>query len=277
MRLGVGLIGRKLGMTQMFREDGRPVAVTVLEAGPCSVVRVKSVEGDGYPAVQLGFGERPEKRVAKPVLGQFKKAQVSPKQVVREFRLPRLAAAPGKPAASGEKPAAEMLAPGATVTVELFKPGDRVDVSGVSIGKGFQGGMARWNWRGGPATHGSMSHRAPGSIGSSSEPSRVYKGHHLPGRMGGERTTIQNLEVIQVDLENHLLLVRGAVPGSDRSVVTIVKSRRQKKAAAAPASKKGKGEAKEGKAEKKEAKPEKKDAKAEKKGSQAEKKEEKKG
>ncbi len=177
-------------MTQIFREDGRPVPVTVLEAGPCTVVRAKTVESDSYRAVQLGFGE---------------------KKVLKEFRLPT----------------DQELAVGSTVTVEqLFKPGDRVDVTGRSIGKGFQGGVKRWHWKGGPATHGSMSHRRPGSIGSSTNPSRVFRGHHLPGHMGDERVTTQALEVVRVDPAQHLLLVKGAVPGSERGIILIRRSRK---------------------------------------------------
>ena len=224
MKPGVGLIARKLGMTQIFREDGRPVPVTVLEAGPCPVVQAKTVERDGYRAVQVGFG-------------------VAPRQVLREFRLPQ----------------DQEFAAGSSITVDLFKPGDRIDVTGRSIGKGFQGGVKRWHWKGGPETHGSMSHRRPGSIGSSTNPSRVFKGHHLPGRMGNRRVTTQALEVVRVDLEQSLLLVKGAVPGHDRGILLVRKSRKpprvplaqrpqQKKKQAAPAApqqaakdKKGKG------------------------------------
>lgn len=189
MKPGIGLIAKKVGMTQVFREDGRPVPVTVLEAGPCTVLRAKTVETDGYRAVQLGFG----------------------KSILKEFRLP----------------ADSEFAVGSSVTVEqLFKPGDRIDVTGRSIGKGFQGGVKRWHWKGGPATHGSMSHRAPGSIGSSTNPSRVFRGHHLPGHMGDRRVTTQALEVVRVEAAQHLLLVKGAVPGSDRGIVLIRKSRK---------------------------------------------------
>jgi large subunit ribosomal protein L3 len=198
MKPGVGLIGRKLGMTQIFREDGRPVPVTVLEAGPCTVARFKTVESDGYRAVQLGFGEG---------------------KVLKEFRIP----------------ADQEFAAAATVTVEqLFKPGDRIDVTGRSIGKGFQGGVKRWHWKGGPASHGSMSHRRPGSIGSSTNPSRVFKGHHLPGHMGNRRVTTQALEVIRVDGAQHLLLVKGAVPGSERGIILIRKSRKPPRVAGVP-------------------------------------------
>ena len=204
MKPGLGLIGRKLGMTQIFREDGRPVPVTVLAAGPCKVTRIKTVEKDGYRAVQVGFEEK------KPLL--------------REFRL-------------GPDQGKE-ISVGAAVTVELFKPGDRVDVTGTSLGKGFQGGVKRWHWKGGPQTHGSMSHRAPGSIGSSTNPSRVFKGHHLPGRMGADQVTTQALEVIRVDAAENLLLVKGSIPGHDQGVVLIRRSRKPPKVYHAPQVKK---------------------------------------
>ena len=219
-------------MTQIFREDGRPVPVTVLSAGPCTVVQVRSREKDGYRAVQLGFEPAAPEDLQKPVLGRFTKANVPPQRVLREFRIPQ----------------EQEVAVGSSVTVDLFKPGDRVDVTGTSIGKGFQGGVKRWHWKGGPQTHGSMSHRAPGSIGSSTNPSRVFKGHHLPGRMGNERVTTQALEVVRVDAGQNLLLVRGTVPGHEEAIILIRKSRKpprlpvqppqgKKKAVAAPAAK----------------------------------------
>lgn len=213
MKPGVGLIGRKLGMTQIFKENGQPVTVTVLEAGPCAVVQAKTLERDGYKAVQLGFSEADPKRFSKPLAGHFAKANVQPKRVLKEFRLPT----------DQEFPV------GATVTVEIFKAGDRVDVTGTSIGKGFQGGMKRWHWKGGPKTHGSMSHRRPGSIGSSTDPSRVFKGHHLPGHMGARRVTTEALEVVKVDLGENLLLVDGSVPGYEKAIVVIRKSRKPPK------------------------------------------------
>ena len=203
MKAGIGLIGKKLGMTQLFKEDGKPVAVTVLEAGPCPVVTERTEEKDGYRAVQLKF-----EAMRKPVL--------------REFRL-----------AKDEKPEA-----GSVVTVEIFKPGDRVDVTGRSVGKGFQGGMKRWNWKGGKQTHGSMSHRRPGSIGSSTDPSRVFKGHHLPGHMGDKTATTTAMEVVRVDAEKNLLILKGAVPGSDESLVLIRRSWKGPKMHHEPARKK---------------------------------------
>ncbi len=210
MKPGIGLIGRKLGMTQIFREDGRPVPVSVVAAGPCTVVQARTAERDGYRAVQLGFEEADSKELTKPLQGQFAKANVSAKKILKEFRIP----------------ADQDFPVGSTVTVELFKPGDRIDVTGTSIGKGFQGGVKRWHWKGGSQTHGSMSHRAPGSIGSSTDPSRVFRGHHLPGRMGNRQVTTQALEIVRVDKEQNLLLVEGTLPGREESIVFIRKSRK---------------------------------------------------
>ena len=191
------MIARKLGMTQIFREDGRPVPVTVVEAGPCTVVQAKEVRPDGYRAVRLAFEDRDPSGVSMPLLGLFEKVRIAPKRILREFRISK----------------EESYAVGSLLTVDLFKPGDRIDVTGTSIGKGFQGGVKRWHWKGGPQTHGSMSHRAPGSIGSSTNPSRVFKGHHLPGHMGNRRVTTQGLEVVRVDPAENLLLIKGSVPG----------------------------------------------------------------
>ena len=220
----MGLIGRKLGMTQLFREDGQIVPVTVLEAGPCTVVAERTQERDGYRAVQLGFGEVTPRKLSKPLSGYFAKAGVPPREVLKEFRIPK----------------EDQVTVGSAVTVEIFKPGDRVDVTGQSIGKGFQGGPKRWHWKGGPQTHGSMSHRAPGSIGSSSDPSRVFKGHHLPGRMGHETVTTPALEVVRVDSQNNLLLVKGSVPGHDRTIVFVRRSRKPPRVAAPKAAPKKK-------------------------------------
>lgn len=247
MKPGVGLIGRKLGMTQFFRKDGKPVAVTVLNAGPCRVVQIKEKATDGYRSVQVGFEAANPKHKSKSVVGHFAKHQIELGQVLREFRI------------SGD----DQVEPGATYRVDLFREGDFVDVTGTSLGKGFQGGMARWNWKGGPKTHGSMHHRRPGSIGASSNPSRVFKGQHLPGRMGNARVTAQNLEVIQVDLEKNLLLVKGAVPGFDTSVLLIRRARRKSRPIEVPQTpeeiQQAEAEAKKKKAE----------AKAEKKAAQA--------
>ena len=213
----VGLLGKKIGMTQAFGTDGEVIPLTVIEAGPCAVLQVKSAERDGYFAIQLGFGEKKESRASKPDLGRFKKAGVSPKRFVRELRVMR---------GETEKDDKEYKL-GKEILVDVFQQGDFVDISGISVGKGFQGGMKRWHWSGGPETHGSMSHRRPGSIGASSDPSRVFKGHHLPGRMGGKKVTTQNLEVARVDKENNLLLVKGAVPGHKNSYLVIKKAKKK--------------------------------------------------
>ena len=204
-----GLIGRKVGMTQVFGDDGNHVPVTVIQAGPCTVLGVRTRERHGYDALQLGFEAK--KKMSKPAAGPFKKANLSPMRVVREIRL--------------EKP--EQVAAyevGQTLTAELFSAGELVDVVSVTKGKGFQGGVKRHGWFGGDATHGSMFHRAPGSIGASSDPSRVWPGHRLPGRMGGVQRTVLNLTVARVMPEQNLVLIRGAVPGANGTLVMIRKS-----------------------------------------------------
>jgi large subunit ribosomal protein L3 len=203
-----GIIGKKLGMTQVFGEDGRAYPVTVVKAGPCVVVRRKSKEKDGYSAVQLGLVEdRKLKRVTKPMQGHFEKVGLPPCRQLRELRVDD-----GSEAKVGDK-----------VAVDLFAVGDKVIITGRSKGKGFQGVIRRHNFGGGRATHGSMFHRAPGSIGQSAYPSRVLKGMRGAGHMGSERVTVRNLEVVRVDAENGLLLVRGAVPGSGGGYVVIRK------------------------------------------------------
>jgi large subunit ribosomal protein L3 len=205
-----GLIGRKVGMTQVFGDDGNQIPVTVIQAGPCTVLGLRTLESHGYDALQLGF-EPKKKNVSKPAAGVFKKANVAPMRVVREIRLEK----------------GEMLQGyevGKSVTAELFAPGEIVDIVGTTKGKGFQGGVKRFGWSGGDATHGSMFHRAPGSIGASSDPSRVWPGHRLPGRMGGVQRTVLNISVVRVLPEQNLLLVRGAVPGPNGSLVMIRKS-----------------------------------------------------
>lgn len=211
-----GLIGRKVGMTQVFGDDGSQVPVTVIQAGPCTITDIRTKDGHGYDALQLGF-EAKKKNVSKPEAGHFKKAGVPAMRVVREMRLEK----------------SEMLSGrrvGETLTVEMFTPGELVDVVGITKGKGFQGGVKRWGWFGGDATHGSMFHRAPGSIGASSDPSRVWPGHHLPGRMGGDRRTTLNLRVVRVMPEQNLVLVRGAVPGANGGLVLVRKSVKTTKA-----------------------------------------------
>ena len=203
-----GIIGRKIGMTQVFADDGAVLPATVLKAGPCVVVQQKTRERDGYDAVQLGLVEEKPARVTKPVAGHYTRANVPPTRVRREVGLDE-GAAPNE---------------GEQVLVSLFEAGDQVDVVGISRGRGFQGVVKRHGFRGGRATHGSMFHRAPGSIGQSSYPSRVLKGMRMPGRMGGDRVTTRNLRVIQVDAENHQLVVRGAVPGAPGGYVMIRKA-----------------------------------------------------
>ncbi len=197
-------------MTQLFAQDGTVVPGTVIKAGPCVVVQAKSAGTDGYEAVQLGLVEERPARVRKPLAGHYKKAGVPPTRVRREVTIAKGAEAP--------KAGDQILVTG------VFNNGDRVDVIGISRGKGFQGVMKRHNFRGGAATHGSMFHRAPGSIGASSFPSRVIKGMRGAGRMGGDRVTTRNLRVVQVDAENNLLVVRGSVPGAPGGYVVIRKA-----------------------------------------------------
>jgi len=206
-----GLIGRKIAMTQLFDADGAVVPCTVLQVGPCVVVQRRDKARDRYEAVQLGLVEPVKvKSAGKALKGHFDKAGVAPTRRLREFRL-----IPG-----GDDPAV-----GGSVLVSLFKVDDRVDIVGVSKGKGFQGVMKRHHFRGGAASHGSMFHRAPGSIGSSAYPSRVFRGMRMGGRMGGDRVTVKNLKVVQVDEEHNLLLVRGAVPGARGAYLSVRRSR----------------------------------------------------
>ena len=202
------LIGRKVGMTQIFAEDGNQVPVTVVKAGPCTIVSIRTKETHGYDALQLGF-EPAKKNVSKPRAGHFKKANVEPTRVLQEIRLDKV-----------EKP----YEVGQTLSVDLFAPGEIVDVVGVTKGRGFQGGVKRHHWRGGEASHGSMFHRAPGSIGASSDPSRVWPGHKLPGRMGGDQRTTLNVSVVRVMPEQNIILIRGAGPGANGSLVLVRKS-----------------------------------------------------
>ena len=204
-----GLIGRKVGMTQVFGDDGNHVPVTVVQAGPCTVVGVRTRESHGYDALQLGFETK--KKMSKPDAGVFKKANLAPMRVVREIRLEK-----------SEQVAGYQV--GQTLTAELFIAGELVDVVAVTKGKGFQGGVKRFGWAGGDSTHGSMFHRAPGSIGASSDPSRVWPGHRLPGRMGGVQRTVLNVTVARVMPEQNLVLIRGAVPGANGTLVMIRKS-----------------------------------------------------
>ncbi|MEX2529708.1 MAG: 50S ribosomal protein L3 [Gemmatimonadota bacterium] len=203
-----GLIGKKVGMTRLFDEDGAIVPVTVVEAGPCPVLQVKTEERDGYSAVQLGFGRRKDGRATKPELGHAARVGIEyAPTVVREFRLA----------------AEEGLEEGQELTVEVFEPGDRVKVTGASKGRGFQGVVKRHGFAGRPGSHGHPMSRTPGSIGPGTDPSRVIKGKKLPGRMGGTRTTVRNLEVVRIDVERNLLFVKGGLPGARNSYVFIAK------------------------------------------------------
>ena|SRR5438132_1054341 len=209
-----GIIGRKVGMTQLFAEDGSVVPATIIKAGPCVVVQRKTRTTDGYESVQIGLVDATPAKVGKPLAGHYKKANVPPTRVRREVKL-----ADDK---SDPKPGDQIL-------VSIFQNGERVDVIGTSRGKGFQGVVKRHHFAGGAATHGSMFHRAPGSIGASSFPSRVVKGMRAAGRMGGDRITVRNLKVAKVDADNNLLIVRGAVPGAPTGYVIVRKAVAAKK------------------------------------------------
>lgn len=209
--MAIGLIGRKIGMTQVFDGNGQVVPVTVIEAGPCPIVQRRTMAKNGYEAIQIGFVPEPKsKRMTKPLKGHFEKAKVPLMKHLREIRL--------------EGEAGEYTV-GQVLTVSLFSEGEEVKVTGTSKGKGFQGGVKRHGWRGGPATHGSMFHRAPGSIGASSFPSRVVPGHPMPGRTGGDRVTVRGLRVVKVIPDRNLLLVKGAIPGPSGGILTILKGR----------------------------------------------------
>ena len=214
-----GIIGQKIGMTQVFTDDGLALPATVLKAGPCVVVQQKTVDRDGYLAVLLGLVEDKPARMTKPVAGQYTRANVPPTRVRREVAVET----------GDDTPKA-----GEQVLVSLFAKGDQVDVVGVSRGRGFQGVVKRHGFHGGRATHGSMFHRAPGSIGQSSYPSRVLRGMRAPGRMGGDRVTVRNLRVVQVDADNHRLVVRGAIPGAPGGYVVIRKAVAPKREVATP-------------------------------------------
>ena len=206
------ILGKKVGMTQIFDENGVVIPVTVIEAGPCSVVQVKTVETDGYNAVQMGFGDVKEKKVNKPTKGHFAKAGVKAVKNLREFRLEDV---------SGVKAGDE-------IKVDTFVAGDNVDIQGTTKGKGFQGVIKRHGQSRGPMGHGSMYHRRPGSMGSTSTPGRVFKGKNLPGHMGMETVTIQNLEVVRVDLDKNVILVKGSVPGNKGAILKIRNSVKSK-------------------------------------------------
>jgi large subunit ribosomal protein L3 len=203
-----GIIGKKIGMTRIFNQEGHSIPVTVIEAGPCPVVQVKTKEKDGYGAVQLGFGEKRKNLLNMSLSGHFAKVEVEPKRMLKEIKIKE-----------GEK-----LEIGQEVKVNIFSVGDKICVTGISKGLGFQGGVRRHKFRGGSKTHGQSDRlRAPGSIGGSSYPSRVFKGQRMAGRMGGDKVTIRNLVVAGIDAEKNLLLVRGAVPGKINSYLTVSK------------------------------------------------------
>jgi large subunit ribosomal protein L3 len=199
-----GILGKKLGMTQVFDTEGKMIPVTVIEAGPCTVIQKKTVQNDGYEAIQIGFQSKKAQKVNKADMGHFRTAGKGAFAILQEVEIP--------------DPSIEV---GAEIKVDIFKEGDFVDVSGQSKGRGFTGVMKRWNFRGGRATHGSMFHRAPGSIGASAYPSRVIKNMKMAGHYGNEKTTTLNLKVVAVQPEKNLLLVRGAVPGSKNGMVFV--------------------------------------------------------
>ena len=200
-----GIIGRKIGMTQIFDEKGNVIPVTVIEAGPCVVAQVKTTENDGYNAVQLGFGDVKDKHINKPEAGHFAKAKLANKKHLREFRLDSI----------------EGIKVGDEVKADVFEAGEKIDVQGTSKGKGFQGVIKRHGQHRGPMGHGSMYHRRPGSMGSTSTPGRVFKGKKLPGHMGHVTVTIQNLDVVRVDMDKNVILVKGSVPGAKGSILKI--------------------------------------------------------
>lgn len=205
-----GLIGKKLGMTQIFSYDGQRIPVTVLRAGPCTILQKKTAERDGYNAVQMGFEQKPARKpyCTKPMLGHFKKTGEGAFRKIAEFR----------PENVDEF---NKLAPGQEVDISLFKVGDKVSVTGESKGRGFQGVMKRHGFAGGRQTHGSMNHRGPGAIGQCAYPARVFRGHRMAGHMGSKRVTVRNLEIVEIDAANNLLLVKGAVPGANNNFVLI--------------------------------------------------------
>jgi large subunit ribosomal protein L3 len=203
-----GIIGKKLGMTQIFTEDGTRIPVTVVQAGPCVVTQKKLQNVDGYSAVQVGFESMDASRATKPILGHCTKSGQGVFRYLREMKLENT----------------EGMNLGDFLTVEQFLPGEYVDVTGTSVGKGFQGVIKRWNFKGGRASHGSRFHRAPGSIGASATPSRVFKNKKMPGQMGNEKVTVQRLQIVRVDVADNLLLIKGAIPGHKNNIVIIKQS-----------------------------------------------------
>jgi large subunit ribosomal protein L3 len=206
--MGIGILGKKIGMTQVFNEQGQAVAVTAIVAGPCPVIAIRTPEQNGYSAVLLGFGAVPPRKLSKPLKGFFDKAKVEPRRTLREFRMDKT----------------EGYEIGQELRVDLFEPGEKVNVSGVSKGKGFAGVVKKYHFGGQQFSHGtSVTHRRPGSSGSIAYPAHVFRGKRMPGHMGNEKVTVKNLLVVAVDVENNLLLVKGAVPGAKNSLVTLYK------------------------------------------------------
>ncbi|MEP9412317.1 MAG: 50S ribosomal protein L3 [Candidatus Brocadia sp.] len=203
-----GFLGKKIGMTQVYSEDGKLLPVTLIQAGPCSVMQIKTVESDGYSAVQLGFDDKKKKNASKPEIGHAAKVSLGPKKFIREVR-PESGAT---------------ISLGQSFTVDIFNDVKKIDVIGVTKGKGFAGVMKRWNFKGGLNTHGSTRHRPPGSIGSNTDPGRVIRGKKMAGRLGGERVTIKNIDIVKIDKDRNLLFVRGAVPGHKGSYLILNKA-----------------------------------------------------
>jgi large subunit ribosomal protein L3 len=207
-----GILGRKVGITRIFEEKGKSLSVTIIEAGPCIITQKKLKDSEGYEAIQLGFG--PRKKVSKPLAGQFARAKAEPVRFLKEFRVE----------------SADNYEVGKKIEVDIFKPGDYLDIVGISKGRGFAGVMKRWGFSGGPATHGAHHwHRRPGSIGQATYPGRVFKGKKMPGRMGPKRVTIQNLKVVKVEPQENLLLVKGAVPGAKGGLLLLRKAIKKKR------------------------------------------------
>jgi len=203
----IGIIGKKIGMSQIFLENGNVVPVSLIKAGPCPIVQVKDEKSDGYRAIQLGFGER--KRVTKPIVGHLKRVNLKSIARLFEFRVKEI----------------EKYKVGDRIDVSIFANGDKVAVTGLTKGRGFSGGMKKWGWTGGPATHGSMSHRRMGSVGSGSSPGRVLKGKTMPGRYGNDTVTVKNLKVVKIEQEKNLLYLKGAVPGAKNGYLIITKAK----------------------------------------------------
>jgi len=209
----IGILGKKVGMTHIYDDNKKLIPCTVIEAGACQVIQVKTKATDGYDAIQIAFGEKKERHVKKPEAGHYKKSGAKPGKFLRELRVTDI----------------ENYKPGQKIEASVFAKGDFVDVTGTSIGKGFQGGVRRWGWAGGPSGHGSMFHRAVGSIQSGARLNRVTKGHHLPGHMGVDRVTIQNLEVLDIISDKNLMVVKGCVPGHTNSYLMVREARKMPK------------------------------------------------